>query len=486
MDFKVTLINPPLVYNAGDAYGSIPFMPTGLLYLAGYLESNGVDVSIIDGFGLSPRQFYQIDSKLIGNGLREEEIAERLDGEKLVGISVHSGMSHSIALRLAQTIKKRLPSVTLVAGGSQASVVYKDFLEGGFDYVCIGEGENSLFALVKYLRDGQGSLSSIPGLAYHGMAPSPCVFEEDLDHFAFGALQMLPLHIYWSFGMQHAPTQGKFMVITTSRGCIYNCRFCTTPKLHGRKWRTRSAKNIVDEIQSAVESYGIEDVIIQDELFGFRKESARDFAYEIINRNLKIRISLPSGMKVETTDEETLALLRQAGLHYLVFAPESGSKRVLKKMNKPMNFEKLFRLVSFAGDIGIKVGCFFVIGFEDENDEDRRMTKDLVVKLTKLGVDEVSLFIWSPLPGAAAFESETGWSRYEDLNWSPTWRKDYNKLNKFRNKLYKRWLLTKVFYHPVNSMRLAFNVFTGRFQLKSEMAFHRVLRSYLNKNSTPP
>jgi len=486
MDFKVTLINPPLVYKAGDLHGSIPFMPTGLLCLAGHLESNGVDVSIIDGFGLSPRRFYRIDSKLIGNGLSEKKIVERLDGEKLIGISVHSGMSHSIALRLAETIKKQYPSVVLVAGGNHASVVYKDFLEGGFDYVCIGEGENSLLALVKYLRDGPGSLSSIPGLAYRGAKPSPCVFETDLDRFVFAPLHMLPLDSYWSLGMQHAPVQGKFMVITTSRGCVYNCRFCTTPNLHGRKWRTRSAKNIVNEIQSAIETYGIEEVIIQDELFGFRKESARAFAYEIINRNLKIRFSLPSGIKVETTDEETLFLLRQAGLHYLVFAPESGSKRVLQKMNKPMDFEKLFRLVSFVKGIGIKLSCVFVIGFEDENDDDRQMTENLMVKLTKLGVDEVSLFIWSPLPGAAAFESETGWSRYEDLNWSPAWRRNYNVLSRFRSKLYRRWLITKILYYPVKSVRLALNILTGRFELKSEMALYRVLRSYLNKNNTLP
>jgi len=481
MDFKVILINPPLVYQDKDLYGSIPFMPTGLLYLAGYLKSKGVDVSIIDGFGLAPRRLFRIDEKLVGNGLNEEEIVERVTAANIIGVSVHSGMSHSLALRLAQKIKQKHPSAVLVAGGSHASSVYEALLEGGFDYVCIGEGEHSFLSLIKYIRDKEGNLSEIPGLAYRGGQVRECVFENDLDNFAFAALPMIPLDNYWRLGMQHAPVRGKFMVITTSRGCVYNCRFCTTPKLLGRKWRTRSAKNIVDEIQSAVETYGIEDVIIQDELFGFEKDSALAFAREIQNRKLKIRFSLPSGIKVERMDEEVLSLLRQAGLQYMVFAPESGSARILKKMNKPMDFEKLFRLVSFASGIGIKLGCFFVIGFEDETDEDRRMTKDLVGKLTKLGMDEISIFIWTPLPGAAAFESEAGWSRYEDLNWSPVWKSNYKMLCRFRSQLYRRWLFVKTLHYPVKTLRLFLNALTGRFELKSEMAINRMLHSFFGR-----
>ncbi|KKK55662.1 hypothetical protein LCGC14_3072310, partial [marine sediment metagenome] len=101
------------------------------------------------------------------------------------------------------------------------------------------------------------------------------------------------------------------------------------------------------------------------------------------------------------------------------------------------------------------------------------------IKLTKLGVHEVSLFIWTPLPGAESFESETGWARYEDLNWSPRWRSNYDKLSSFRKKLYMQWLLTKVLYHPIDLACSAWNVITGRYKLKSEMALRRVLQHYL-------
>ena len=478
MAFKVTLINPALVHLTGDPYSSIPFMPTGLLYLAGYLEQQGIAVSILDGFGLAPGRKFRIDHELSGMGLAEEEIADRLDDAQLVGITVHSGMSHGFVLRLARVIRERYPDRVLIAGGNHVSVVPEPFLQGGFDYVCVGEGEYPLAALAACLRDNEGDPRTIPGLSGRDFTNAPGPFEQDLDRFGTAALHLLPLENYWALSMQHAPVQGRFMVLTTSRGCVYNCRFCTTPRVWGRCWRSRSAGHVADEIEQAVARYGIEDVIIQDELFGCRREYARAFADELLRRNLQVRLSTPSGVKVETMDEETVELLHRAGLRYLVFAPESGSERVLKNMNKPMDFDKLKRLTVFAKSLGIRLNCVFVLGFEDEDDADRALTRELALELTRLGVDEISLFIWSPLPGADAFESEEGWQRYEDLNWTPRWRRDYAPLRAFRNRLYREWIGTKLRYQFWGCLRSGWNVLRGRYELKMEMALGRILRDW--------
>lgn len=479
MAMTVTLINPPLIHRTGDPYSSIPFMPTGILYLAGYLEKKGFSVSILDGFGIAPKRLFQINDKLSGFGLTENELLDLLPGPGLFGISIHSGMSHTFSLRLASAIKKRYPGSVLVAGGNHASVVPEKFLEGNFDFVCIGEGEYPLEALAAYYRDGIGMPESIPGLRGKNFFCPPAPLEENLDNYGFAALHLLPLENYWSLSMQHAPVQGRFMVLTTSRGCIYNCRFCTTPKVWQRKWRTRSAVHVVDEIEQAVNRYKITDVIIQDELFGCRKEHARELAEEIIRRNLKIRLSTPSGVKEETLDTETIHSLYCAGLRYLVFAPESGSRRVLQAMNKPVDYDKLRQLIIYSKQLGIRVNCVFIIGFKDENEADRALTRSLVLELTRLGVDEISLFIWSPLPGSASFTSETGWTQYEELNWTPTWRRDYPELKRFRNRLYRDWTLAKVRYQFTGCVRSLWNIVRGHYELKMEMAVRRVLDSWL-------
>lgn len=484
MEPDVVIINPPIISIDGDPFGDIPYMSTGIVYLAGYLNAHNIHVSVIDGFGLAPTRVYRIDDTLIATGLTEDEIVARLNGENVIGISIHSGMSHSFCLRLADKIRSRFPDAVLVAGGNHASAVYEEFIHGGFDYVCIGEGEQTFLDLIKYVCEGRGRLHDIPGLVYPGGANLPGRLEPDPDRLAFPYFEALPLQNYWDLGMSHAPIQGKYVVITTSRGCPYSCRFCTTPGILQRKWRARSAQNVVDEIEWSINRYGIEDVIIQDEIFCVSKERSRKIAREIILRGLNIRLHLPSGLKVEHLDDQTLVLLKKAGLQYMCLAPESGSPRVLKNMRKPMDFDKLLHTVSFSKKIGIHVGCFFILGFEDESKEDREQTRNLILKLTRAGMDELSLFIWTPLPGADAFSGETGWSRYEDLNWSPSWRANFRIFVGFRRNMYVVWFLVKLFYHPLSMLRSAWNVITGKYELKAEMAVRRLLKSYFRRFGT--
>ncbi len=481
MSYNITLVNLPIIHRKNDPFGDIPFMPTGIVYLAGYLKKNHVPVDVVDGFGEAPRRLYSIDSKLNALGLTGDEILDRLDNPDLVGITIHAGMGHSFALNLAGLIKQRLPRAVLVAGGNHAGAVYPELLDGGFDYVVAGEGEHTLLALIRHLRDGTGTPEDIPGLVHKNGANLSPHFELDLDTFGFADFRVLPLENYWELNMSHAPIRGRYIAITTSRGCPYNCAFCTTPKLLGRKWRSRSPKLAVDEIQMLVEEENVEDVIIQDEIFGFKKENAKQFAREIIQRGLDIRLYLPSGIKVETMDGETLRLLRKAGLQYMCFSPESGSPFILKKMNKPFDYEKLYHVAGVALELGIHVGCCFILGFAGERKEDRRMTRRMIARLARFGVDEVSLFIWSPLPGAEAFKSEGGWSRYEDLNWSPAWRSNFKLLARHRTRLFMMWFLLRGLFHPVKTMRSAWNIITGKCRLKSEMAIRRLLRSYLSR-----
>lgn len=174
-------------------------------------------------------------------------------------------------------------------------------------------------------------------------------------------------------------------------------------------------------------------------------------------------------------DEETLAALHKAGLVYMCLAPESGSERVRERMGKPLDTARLLRLAERARRLGIRVGAFFILGFEGEGDEDRCMTRDLVVALTRRGLDEISVFIWTPLPGAEAFGGETGWTRYEDLNWSPAWRRDYPLLQRTRRRLYARWLAEKALFHPLELGLSLARALTGRCELKGEAALRRLL-----------
>ena len=106
---------------------------------------------------------------------------------------------------------------------------------------------------------------------------------------------------------------------------------------------------------------------------------------------------------------------------------------------------------------GIRSQACFVLGFPGETKEDLKMTWELVCCLTKLGVDEIALFIASPVPGAEIYEQFNGYNSLSELNFTPTWRKDYKALNKFRFSLYLGFLFWKIIYHPFKVLRQMIN-----------------------------
>jgi radical SAM superfamily enzyme YgiQ (UPF0313 family) len=151
-------------------------------------------------------------------------------------------------------------------------------------------------------------------------------------------------------------------------------------------------------------------------------------------------------------------------------------------MHKPLQFDHLLRIVRKCERVGIKTGSFFILGFPGETDDDRRQTIDLIAEMTRQGADDFSIFIMSPLPGAAAWEMAGGpegkWEDYEQLCWSPRWRKDYKMLNRWRRRMYYRYFFTKLFFRPMKMFKHAWNVLRGKFETKGEMTIRRMMRTF--------
>lgn len=476
----VTLISPPLVHQKGDPFGGIPAMPNGIAYLAAWVRRAGIHVTAIDAFGKSPGAAQPFKQKYVVRGLSLDEIVKRVPAETdLVGIGCHSGAQHTVTLQLVSMIKAQL-SKPVVVGGHHPTIVSEPFLQAGADYVVHGEGEIALEKLCAAL-DGRTALDDVPGLIREGGRRSPVAEIEDLDSIPFPAVDLLPLENYWNLGFSHGPVRGKHIFMISSRGCPYDCHFCTTPGICGRRWRARSAKNVVDEMEEWIRRYGVRDFHFQDENFAVSKKRVVEICEEIRQRGLDLSISLPSGIKVDTIDEATIRALANAGCRYICVAPESGSHRVLELMNKPLDFEHLYSVIKLCKRLKVRTGCFLIIGYPGETEADRKETAKLVGKLTRLGADEFSIFIFTPLPGAGAWganeELQSKWEDYEELCWSPRWRPDYKILSRQRRKLYLRYALTKAIFHPLSTFRHLLNIVTGRFETKGEMTVRRMFHT---------
>lgn len=472
---KITLINPPLVALRGDFLGSgIPSLPVGTPYLAATLRENGHKVLIIDAFGEKPHQTRRYKAKYLLKGLQLEEIITRITPDTdIIGISVHSGEIFSFSIRLIEEIKKKF-KVPIIVGGPFPTIEYEVFINAGADCVVLSEGENTTLELLESL-EGKRKIKDIDGIAYGNTINPKTKFIENLDKLAFPAIDLLPLENYWKLGYAHAPVSGKYTFLITSRGCVFNCAFCAAPSIWQKKWRARSPKNVVDEMEYHFKKYGITDFHIQDDLMTLQKERVINICKEILSRDLKLTWKLAAGTKIETIDEDTLTWMKKAGCTYISISPETGSKDVLKLMNKAFNYDYALKMVRKANELGVKVQACFVLGFPGETDADLRKTRKYIGRLAKAGVDEIGLFIMTPLPGAAAYNTFP-MQEYEELNFSPQWRDDYKELQKSRISFYAYFIFIKSIYYPKTIFKNLYNILTRKFETKMEMTFYRMIR----------
>tara|TARA_B110000259_G_C13902544_1_gene357491 strand:- start:226 stop:855 length:630 start_codon:yes stop_codon:yes gene_type:complete len=197
----------------------------------------------------------------------------------------------------------------------------------------------------------------------------------------------------------------------------------------------------------------------------------------MIKEKLDIKWKIVAGTKVESIkDEETIELLSKSGCNYISISPESGSKEIMKSIAKPFNYEHALKSVKKMNKEKIFTQACFIIGYPGETDSDLNKTKRMVFDLTKRGIDEIAVFIITPIPGSNIYEEFDGFNSLANLTFTPTWRKDYKKLTKERFIIYSIFLCTKFLFHPLKVFKQVFNFFIKKFDTKMEMVPYKFLR----------
>jgi len=484
----VTLINPGLVTQKGDNLGSgIPYMPLTLAYVAACLRDS-YQLQVIDAFGENPFKLWRSGNFLV-QGLSWQEIEARINPATSCIIIYYSTiMAHFWVKELIDVAKRAFPGVhVIIIENPQAVIacslkyIMPELLEAGADYVVSGEPEKRIPRLLaSLLNDNVESLEQIDGLAYIDESGEMFFGEsniliENLDELPFPAWDLFPVNNYWYLKYGHGPVQGKYLAIMTSRGCPFNCRFCVIPSTNFLKWRSRSPYNVVEEIIMMVRRFGVVEFHLEDVNPTINEKRIVEICRLILQEKLNIRWKLVAGTKIETISRETLGWMKEAGCSYISFSPESGSGRVLSLMNKTFNHSLAMEMVVAMNRMGIKSQACFVLGFPGETQEDLKATEKYIKDLTHCGVDEIALFIMTPIPGTDSFEALHGYTSYSQLTFSPSWREDFEALQQFRMNLYRKFLWWKCLYHPTKVFKHGVNLLQRRFETKAEMNIYRVL-----------
>ncbi len=340
-------------------------------------------------------------------GLNMEEIVGRIpEDTDLIGISVPFSQIAPIAHDLIDQIKRRFPNTMVVMGGVYPSTQPRLALTSRADFIVVGEGESAMKEIVdeKNPRDIMG-VYSCDSLEKEWFPPAKLV--EDLDKLSFPDYSIPSMDRY--FNLSPRREKGRIASLVTSRGCPFDCEFCSIHPIYGHKYRYRSAVNVLEEIKFLVDRYGIRTLEIEDDNFTLRKSRTVEILEGIIRLNEQgahLNWRTPNGVKIDTLDHEIIKLIKKSNCSEIVLALEHGDPEMLQIMNKQLDLDKAFHVIEQLVKHQIpKLSFFVIVGYPGETQD--RFIKGLsyLKKVRDLGGNTwICVNITQPYPGTKLLE----------------------------------------------------------------------------------
>lgn len=363
--------------------------PLGIAYLASVLESHGFNPHIIDASILK---------------IGPEETANKLAklDPKIVGISANI-FTGKAGIVLSQKLRKIFDNrLKIIFGGAfPTSNPQKFLLDGLADAVVIGEGEITFLEIVqKVLKKGKCDLKDTPGIAYLNQgeiefnASRPVI--ENLDSLPFPAWHLFTNLDLYKTRARKTPV----FPILTSRGCPFNCVFCSKDVFKS-VFRPRSPLNVIAEIDHLVKEFGVKQLDVMDDNFSLVRKRTMEILDLLIERNYNLAINLQLGVRVDSIDEEVINKMRKAGVFKIAFGIESGDPGIIKKINKKINLEQALKATIWSKKAGMIVYGFFMFGLPGDTPESMQRTIDFAKKMNPTVANFV---ITVPFPGTELYK----------------------------------------------------------------------------------
>lgn len=383
---KVILINPSIRQEALPS-----FIPTGLGYLASYLEEAGHTCDILDlnALRLSDKETTSTFKKL-----------ERYDVIGLTGL-----ITNYLQIKeFSKEIKKLFPNKLIVVGGPVTTGITTVFLERTkADIIVEGEGELILVDLMNALRDNM-PLDEVKGIWIrkegkpHFTGLGRVI--ENLDQLPLMPWDKFPMDIYLKNNIVTGFGFKRSINIMGSRGCPYRCNFCYDGSAL-RKVRFRSAEKCIEDIQNAYDKFKIDFFMWDDELFVANVRRAEEFCHLMIKKKLSKKIAWSATGRVNIVTPPLLSLMKKAGCVSVTYGIESGSNRMLANMNKATNKNMALQAIKNTKAAGLIAFTTFMVGTRDEDEESIQETVDFIKDADQL---IPGLFFTTPNPATELWD----------------------------------------------------------------------------------
>lgn len=403
----ITLIRPPAIDVLRFATTSVS-PPIGLAYVAGSLEAAGYDVKIVDAVAEDPTQTTRSFKGFL-MGLRIEEMTAKIHKDtKLIGISTIFTHEWPIVVQLMQMIREKFPDVPIMVGGEHVSSMPEFCLQSSeANYVVMGEGEETCVELANAIFENKPH-EHIAGIAYllgDTVITNPRRQRNTaVDDIPMPAWHLFDLASYRKHGLIGGiDTDGITIPMLATRGCPYQCTYCSAPNMWTTKWVARTPSNVVDEMEYYIREFGASNFPLQDLTAIIKKEWIVDFCQLIIDRKLNITWQLPTGTRAEAIDDEVAELLKKSGMVSMAYAPESGSDETRELIKKRIHKDKLLQSMEAAVKHNLHVSCFFVLGFPHDTAQHFKDSLSFVRTLAETGAEDIAIGFYMALPGTELF-----------------------------------------------------------------------------------
>jgi len=363
------------VYYAESGYGErLLTPPLGIAYLSEYLTARKVDHHVMD----------------MGRGYTKDQVIRRVKELNCgtVGFSINS-LCMDKTVDLIASAREAAPSLRVIAGGPHVSTLQEELLREcpGIDYAIIGEGEESLFELLR-----GDAPENIPGLIYRDARGNIRVngkrITENIDVLPFPRFEKFELDSY----------EDRSIPLLTSRGCPYKCVFCQQSSLLSKNWRGKSAAYLVEEIQYWI-GKGCRTFQILDDNFAYDVKRLKAIRELFLQHAIPApTINIVGGVRISGMTGEKLALLKDIGVEYISFGVESFSDEVLRFIKKGTTTGRIEKVVGLATAMGFKVRLFFIIGFPYET---AQSLEDMFAFIRRHPIYQARFFNLVPYRGTA-------------------------------------------------------------------------------------
>jgi anaerobic magnesium-protoporphyrin IX monomethyl ester cyclase len=379
----------PVVLFFPSYYSDEAAPPLALIHLAAPLVARGHEVRIIDSaVEDSPQQ----------------AVLDALDGACALGVSMVTGPMITQGASVAAAVRAARPDIPIVAGGWHPSILPEQTLRSPlFDAVVKGQGEITLAEIVGRWNAGEHDLSGVAGSFFK--RNGEVVANEPRGYTDINALPRRPFEIV-DFERYAKKCHGfRWILYCSSHGCPWDCSYCSNASVYGRNWKPLEAERTVAEMSDLASRYSLDVIDIIDDNYLVRRDRAVEIADRLLSRGASFSYFIQTRTdQIDRLTDDELRLLRRSGLKRIFFGIESGSKNVLKTVNKRLDLETAYRTAERCYAAGVEASFNLIFGLPGEEAEDLRATITMVDNIGKRN-PEAAFFtnIFSPYPGSPIF-----------------------------------------------------------------------------------